>query len=449
MLTRRDLLGLALGASVRGEGKFDPGRIDAIAREELAAQGIPGLAVAVLSDGQAYTQGYGVRSLDERKPVTARTIFATGSLTKSFTALAAAMLVSDGKLDWDRPARDYLPWFKMYDPLAAAQINIRDMLCHRSGLPRYDFLRFALMLDRTELVRRIQYLPPTAGFRAKWQYNNLMYCAAGLIEAEVSGMLWEDLIEKRIFERLEMADSNVRVSETRRASDFAKPHERNGGKLGEVEFYDYQKFGVGPNGAVNSTASDLAKYLRFYLNGSPLLDQLTYPQMVVDRANTYGLGWWIQNTDGLLSHSGSITGFRAYAQVDRRRNFAAAVLANGPLNGRLIHRLREAVTGQPAPPLPQQPATTEEKPAGAAPQPPSQPLASFAGRYENPAFGTCEIVPSGAKLMVRFPAYSSLLSHVRADRFRTADGRDVEFASGEMRFRVEPEAPLFRFLRLR
>lgn len=448
MVSRRQLFGVGLAGALRAESKLDAARIDAIAREELSAQSLPGMSVAILIDGQSYTQGYGVRSLEGRKPVTPRTIFATGSITKSFTALAGAMLVADGKLDWDRPARDYLPWFKMYDPLATAQIDVRDMLCHRSGLPRYDFLRFALMLDRTELVRRIQYLPPTAGFRAKWQYNNLMYCAAGLVEAQVAGMPWEDLIEKRIFGPLEMSDSNVRVADTRKSSDYAMPHDRSGGKIAEVDFYDYQKFGVGPNGAVNSTANDMAKYLRYHLAGGPLCEQLHYPQMVIDRANTYGLGWWIHNASGALSHGGSITGFRAFAHVDRRRNFAAAVLANGPASGRVIDRLREAVTGE-AHPKPSPAGPPPPKPASSTATPPTHPLSDFAGRYEHPAFGVCELTRMGERLTLRFPAYSTALTHVRADQFRTSDGREVEFAAAEMSFRLEPAAPPFRFTRIR
>jgi CubicO group peptidase (beta-lactamase class C family) len=447
VVTRRELFGVALGYALRAQAKLDIARIDAIAREELAAQNLPGLAVAILSDGQTYTQGYGVRSLRGGKPVTPRTIFATGSITKSFTALAAAMLVADGKLDWDRPAREYLPWFKMYDPLATVQVNVRDMLCHRSGLPRYDFLRFALMLDRTELVRRIQYLPPTAGFRAKWQYNNLMYCAAGLVEAQVAGMPWEELIETRIFAPLEMGDSNVRIADTRKSADYAMPHERQNGKMTEVDFYDYQKFGVGPNGAINSTANDMVKYLRYHLAGGPLCEQLHYPQMIVDRSNTYGLGWWINST-GALSHSGSIAGFRAFAHVDRRRNFAAAVLANGPANGRVMDRLREAVTGVAAPP-PVAPGTPPPKPTSSAPAAPSRPIAEFAGRYEHAAFGVCEVTRSGDRLTLRFPAYSSVLTPVRGDQFRTSDGRDVEFTNAEMSFRLEPDAPPFRFARVR
>jgi CubicO group peptidase (beta-lactamase class C family) len=450
VVTRRALLGAPLVFSLRAQSKLDQARVDAIAQEELAAQAIPGLAIAVLLNGETYTQGYGVRGLKDRRPITPRTIFATGSVTKSFTALAAAMLVEEGKLDWDHPAREYLPWFRLYDPLATAQINVRDMLCHRSGLPRYDFLRFGMMLDRTELIRRLQYLPPTAGFRAKWQYNNLMYCAAGLIEAHLSGMAWEDLIERRIFGLLGMGDSNVRVAQTRESNDFALPHEVSGGKLAEAEFYDYQKFGVGPNGAVNSTANDLVKYLRFHLAGGPLFEQLHDPQMVVDRASTYGLGWWIDNADGTLSHSGSITGFRAFALLGRQRKFALAVLANGPANtARIAYRLREAITGQSVPtaaPNPTRAATP--KPPPLPPAPPTQPLRAFTGRYEHPAFGSCDVTNSGNRLTLRFPVYSSALTHVRADQFRTKDSREVEFAApAEMSFRAEPAAPMFKFVR--
>jgi CubicO group peptidase (beta-lactamase class C family) len=411
------------------------------------------MSVAILLGGQTYTQGYGVRSLRGNKPVTPRTVFATGSITKSFTGLAAAMLVADGKLDWDRPAREYLPWFQMYDPLASAQINIRDMLCHRSGLPRYDFLRFALMLDRTELVRRMQYLPPTAGFRAKWQYNNLMYCAAGLVEAQVAGMPWEEIIEKRILGPLQMTDSNVRVAETRQSADFALPHERSGGKLTEVDFYDYQKFGVGPNGAVNTTANDLVKYLRYHLEGGPLCEQLHYPQMVVDRASNYGLGWWIHNADGLLSHGGSIAGFRAHALVDRRKNMAIGILTNGPANaGRIASRMRSALTGEIAPPAEAPPAARAQQPVAPAPSVlATRQLSDFAGRYEHPAFGSCEVSSAGGKLAIKFPVYSSALTHVRGDQFRTFDRREVEFLTDarDMSFRVDPAAPMLRFVRVR
>lgn len=453
MISRRQIFGGAFALSAAGQSKLDRDRIDTAMRDELASQKIPGMSVGVLLNGEAYMQGYGVRALGSRSPVTPQTVFATGSVTKSFTALAAAMLVEDGKLDWDRPGRDYLPWFRMYDPLATAQINIRDMLCHRSGLPRYDFLRFGMMLDRAELVRRIQFLPPNAGFRSLWQYNNLMYATAGLITAQVAGVAWEDLIENRIFSRLEMGGSNVRVADTMKRDDYAMPHEVSGGGLKQVDFYDYQKFGVGPNGAVNSTAEDLLKYLRYHLAGGPLFEQLHYPQMVVDRNNTYGLGWWIHNNDGTLSHGGSITGFRSWISIDRRRNLCIAVLANGPSNTtRIASRVRETITGEPIPapgnpPGPPRPAPAEPGPVGQ----PANPLSAYAGRYESPAFGTCEVASSRDGLTLRFPNYSSALRHIRADLFRTSDRRDVQFLapSGGMDFRAEPAVEMFRFRRTR
>ena len=131
-------------------------------------------------------------------------------------------------------------------------MSIRDLLTHRSGLPRYDFLRFGVMLSREELVRRLRYLPPTASIREKYQYQNLMYTAAGYLTGQLAGLSWEELMEQRIFAPLGMKqDSTVRVSDTQRRSDFASPHEEVGGQVKPVELYDYQKFGVGPNGAVN------------------------------------------------------------------------------------------------------------------------------------------------------------------------------------------------------
>jgi len=96
----------------------------------------PGAAVGVIRDGKVIlARGYGVRQIGKTAPVTADTIFALGSITKSFTAVTVAAMVDEGKLDFDKPVRDYLPWFQMYDPVATSLITSRDLLTHRSGLP--------------------------------------------------------------------------------------------------------------------------------------------------------------------------------------------------------------------------------------------------------------------------------------------------------------------------
>src|SRR5262249_34108864 len=144
---------------------------DAFVARGLTDSNVPGAAVGVIQDGKIIlAKGYGVRDRRANQPVTPKTLFALGSVTKSFTAAVVASAIDEGKLAWDRPVREYLPWFRMYDPVATELITVRDMLTHRSGLPRHDFIRFSTHLSREELVRRIRYLEPSRTFRDIYQY---------------------------------------------------------------------------------------------------------------------------------------------------------------------------------------------------------------------------------------------------------------------------------------
>jgi CubicO group peptidase (beta-lactamase class C family) len=114
--------------------QFDP-----LVAEVMAGWHIPGLAMAVLRRGEpAVLRCWGVRDIDSGAPVTTDTVFPICSVTKSFTATALALLVDEGKIEWDRPVREYLPEFRLCDPIATDQATLRDLLTHRTGLPRHD-----------------------------------------------------------------------------------------------------------------------------------------------------------------------------------------------------------------------------------------------------------------------------------------------------------------------
>jgi CubicO group peptidase (beta-lactamase class C family) len=427
-----------------GEIRVDPSEIDRVAAAALARNETPGIAVGIVTGDRTFFRGYGVRDLDDRRPVTPKTVFATGSVTKSVTALIAAYLVEEKKLEWDRPVREYLPWFRLYEEHAGALVTIRDMLSHRTGLPRYDFLRFAIPLSREELVRRLAFLPPTAGLRERYQYNNLMYVAAGYLEGERAGTTWEDLAEKRVLQPLGMTASSVRVSDVKRQADYAMPHEMQGGKLKEMEFYDYQKFGVGPNGALNANVEDLAKYLRFHMKEEGVVKELHRPMTIIDEETNYALGWQLNGRE--VTHGGSITGFRAHIGFTRGVDLGVIVLMNGPGNAtRLAAELRAAILDTPPPVSRTAPTRTPAPPKEGVP---ARSLTAYEGRYQHPAFGVCEVSEEGGKLTIEFPAYRSALRPAGGDQFTTRDGRDVQFAGAEMRFRVEEAAPLLPFRKL-
>jgi CubicO group peptidase (beta-lactamase class C family) len=430
---------------------------------------VPGVAAGVIVDGTVtFAKGYGFRELGKGATVTPDTIFAVGSMTKSFTAVTVAAMVDERKLNWDRPVREYLPWFRMYDPVATDLITPRDLLTHRSGLPGHNFIRFSTPLAREELVRRLRYLEPSHTFREVYQYNNLMYVTAGFLAGEVAGKSWEDLVEQRIFAPLGMNNSTVRVADTQKRADFAKPHLNRNGTVQPTDFYDYQKFGVGPNGAVNSTVNDLLKYLQFHLdngmaNGRQLISTAQMQQLhrpvTVAPDGSYALGWNVQYHRGhaVLQHGGAITGFTSMMVLIPETKTGVVVLNNlgsslptvvaWDLVDRLLGLEPADYLAETIQRLERGRAAAEEKRKhtealrvpGAKP---SLELDAYTGDYFHPAYGTIRVDRKDAGLIVRFAALNILLTHFHYDTFEC----DPEYLDGMAQFHLNPRAQVSELL---
>src|SRR5579885_1593422 len=183
--------------------------IEDFVRRMLEEWKVQGCAVAIIKDGEILlSQGFGLRNTAEGLEVTPETLFPIASCTKAFTATSVALLADEGKLDWDTPVRKYLPSFRLFDSFATERMTPRDLVTHRSGLPRHDLMWYHSTRSRQELFDRLQYLEPSKDFRSLWQYQNLMYMTAGYLAGEVAGQSWEDLVQKRLFDPLGMTSSN-------------------------------------------------------------------------------------------------------------------------------------------------------------------------------------------------------------------------------------------------
>ncbi|MFQ6032023.1 MAG: serine hydrolase domain-containing protein, partial [Candidatus Zixiibacteriota bacterium] len=186
---------------------------------------VPGLAISIVKEDKViYTKGFGFRDVKKGLKVTPHTLFAIGSCTKAFTAVAMGFLVDEGKLDWDKPVREYLPSFKLKDPFASERMTPRDLVCHRSGLPRHDLVWYNSSTSREELTHRLQYLEPSKDFRTTYQYQNLMFMTAGYMVGKIAGKTWEEFVRERILEPLGMEESNFSVEDSKKAPDFALPY---------------------------------------------------------------------------------------------------------------------------------------------------------------------------------------------------------------------------------
>ena len=310
---------------------------------------VPGLALAVVHRNQViFSQGFGVKRLGSTAKVGDATAFPIASTSKAFTTTAVGILADEGALDWDCPVRRYYPDLELFDQAASQLLTLRDMACHRSGLPRHDVLWYQTPYSQEELIRRLRYLEPSVSFREKWQYQNLMYMAMGHVISRVSGQPWYDFIRERIFAPLGMAASYFSVSEAEAQGDYAFPHVHTDGSLAECPFYRDPE--PSADGSIVTNVRDMTGWLMLNLNGGSYqgrriisaaqLQNLHTPHMVVPGGNeyelagipfsTYGLAWSIDPYRGqrLISHDGAIDGFSAMVAVVPDQGLGIVALAN-------------------------------------------------------------------------------------------------------------------------
>jgi CubicO group peptidase (beta-lactamase class C family) len=203
----------------------------------MKAWKVQGAAIAIIKDGEViHCQGYGLRDVKNDQKVDPNTVFAIGSASKAFTTLGMGILVDRGLLEWDKPVRDYIPTFKLYDTFATERMTPRDLVCHRSGLPRHDLMWYGSSKTRKELVHRLQYLEPNKDFRTFLQYQNLMYMTAGYLIEVVSGLTWEAFTQQEIFDKLGMTRSNSTVELMKTADNCCLPYREEKKKVIEIPY---------------------------------------------------------------------------------------------------------------------------------------------------------------------------------------------------------------------
>lgn len=330
-------------------------QLQAIEDKVVARQkelGIPGISLAIIKDGQIiYLKGLGYKDLENKIAVTPDTQFAIGSATKAFTALTVLMSQDEGKLSIDDSPKKYLPYFKMYDPETDKNIQIRDLLCHASGLNRTDLAMITGKLNRNELIQVAAQSKPTAKLREKFQYQNIMFTAAGEIAAQVQKQPFDTLIENRIFKPLGMTNSTMSMKQMEKAKDFSFGYSYNFDTKDteKLPFRDIDE--VAPAGSINSSARDMAQWVRFVLNGGTVdgkrlvseksYDEWLKPQQKIAGTASYGFGWFLQNWNGLkvVQHGGNIDGFNSMVAMIPEKKLGFVLLTNvsaSPLGNELM-----------------------------------------------------------------------------------------------------------------
>lgn len=308
---------------------------------------IQGLAIAIVRGGDVvYSRGFGLRDAKRDLPVTPHSLFAIGSTTKTFTTTALALLADEGKFDWDRPIREYVPTFKLWDAFTTERMTGKDLTSHRSGLPRHDLMWYGSTESRAELFSRLQYLQPTADFRTVWQYQNLMYMTAGYLVEVLSSLTWEEFVQQRIFGPLGMASSHINAADVETAPDFSRGYREHKNKVELMDFY--QGFqAVAPAGSIYSSVVDMSQWTLMQLNGGKLGEQQFLSEGQIELMHTphtfiskgqhpevpyssYGLGWFVEPYRGhdMIHHGGNIDGFSSMLALMPEVGVGVVVLTN-------------------------------------------------------------------------------------------------------------------------
>jgi len=428
---------------------------------------VPGLAMAVAKDGKIVVErGYGVRQLGQPAPVDSHTLFAIGSTTKAMTAALVGMLVDDKVLAWDDPVVKHLPWFQLKDPAVTRELTVRDLLTHRGGLGNADYLWYGQSNSTEEILKRVRLIEPAYSVRSSFIYQNIMYAAAGAVIEAAGHKPWAETIRLRIFEPLGMRDSIATAATLKAHANVAAPHDIVGGQVRVIENMSVDP--VASAGAVWSSASDMAKWMQFLLDGGRiggsggkrLIGEATfaelfkpqtiapfdmYPTTSVVKPHwmTYGLGWFQQDYRGRAVdfHTGSIDGMTAIHGLMRDDRLGVYVLANldhAELRHALMYTVFDRYSGAPERDwsgellklytgIRRQADETREKEEAKRVRgtTPSLPLAQYAGTYSDPLRGDAEVTLIDGGLRLRYgPGFVGPLEHWHYNTFRakwTAD----------------------------
>ena len=432
--------------------------IDTFINRVLKDWRAPGVAIAVVDRNKVLlAKGFGYKDYAQKSPVTENTLFAIGSCSKAFTSSLLGMLVKDGKLDLDKPVHDYLPELKFYNDYLTLHVTARDMMCHRTGLPRHDYSWYGAKTTRDSLIYRIRFLEPNAELRQRYQYNNFMFLAQGVLAEKLYGKKWEVLVKEKIFDPLGMNNSDFSVNDLQKASDFSFGYREHKDSVLKMDYMNIDP--VGPAGSINSSATDMSRWLITWINGGKYNGREVLPASYVADAMSsqmsiggalpskevpdvsfanYGLAWSLVSYRAhyRVEHGGNIDGFSATTCFFPADSIGIVVLVNqntSPVPGIIRNTIADKMLGLPyrdwnkfqkdALARNQQGARLRQSTDSVNRKPntkPSHALQDYAGAYDNPGYGRIQILAKNDTLWAEYNSSNgkTYLEHYHYDVYK-------------------------------
>lgn len=443
----------------------------------LVATKAAGFAVAIVDGNKIiYAKGFGYRDYEKKLASDANTLFAIGSCTKAFTSTILGQIQQEDKLSFDDSPIKYIPGLKFFNNEMNNNITIKDMMCHRTGMPRHDFSWYLFPTpSKDSLIMRLQYQEPFTGLREKWYYNNFMFLAQGVIAEHITGKSWEDNIRERFFKPLDMTRSNLSIDELKESTNAAIGYEmKNDSILNKTDYYNIS--GMSPAGSINSSVNEMSNWLIAWINKGKFNNKQIIPEAYLQEAISsqmvirgglpekefpemfianYGFAWFISSYKGhyRVEHGGNIDGFSANTSFFPTDSIGIIVLVNqggsalpglvrNAISDRMlnaektdwvkVYKEREAKSRKE-----EQAAKTKSVSARIENTRPSHILQEYTGRYSHPGNGEFTISLQQDSLFAQFKLMKMYLRHEHYDIFEpfevTKTGIDTS-ESGPLRF---------------
>lgn len=438
-------------------------KIDAYIQQLMKDWSVAGCAVAIVYKDQViFSKGYGLRDVENKLPVTTKTNFGIASNTKLFTSMAVAMLHEEKKLDLDKPVRTYMPELKFATAELDEKLTLRDMLSHRSGVPRWDGVWSGSGYSQDEIMSRLQYMKPTLGFREGYLYNNNMYAAAGVVAGKVEGKTWEQVVKSKLFQPLAMNRSFFTFEDAEKDGELAKDY-YNGRLDNKLKPYgpDTHCDCWAPAAAIISNVEDMSNWLMSQINGGKFKGaQVISPKAIKETMTPnnissktmpydevfyglYGLGRVTTDYKGhvAVSHGGVISGYRSTVAVLPKDSIGVVVLTNtadgSPMASAAVNGIYDRLLQLDESPWTQKIRAENKKEQDRTWKRidslralqvkntmPSHALADFTGSFEHKAYGKIDISVQGDHLQFKYRIWEHPLEHFHYDQFWTPQHAD-------------------------
>jgi len=440
----------------------------------------PGIGVGiVMGDKLVFAKGYGYRDYGKKLPITAQTLYPIASNTKLFTAMAAGMLVEEGKMTWDRPIKESVPTIEFYNSYLNNTITLRDMLAHRTGITRHDSIWYKSNYSTKELFERLKYLDPKESPRQIFLYNNMMYAGVGYSIQLQSGKTWAEFVRERIFQPLGMTHTVYSIADMLKQPDYGVPFDerRDSFELYKIPYYE-DTDGLAAAGAIISNMEDMSHWLIALMNGGLYNGQQVLPPKVIDATlqpaialpnagaqargwweilnQAYGMGRWTASYRGHLIafHGGDLPGFHSQISYMPQEHIGVIVFVIGnhtaPLYNPISYNVYERLLGMDQTPwtdrllairLKNKKAATEARGKAGFGRvlntKPSHDLLEYVGEYDHPAYGSLKISIKDNALRFDFHKIGLPLAHFHYDRFDSPD--DEEEGKWSINFSTNPQ----------